>query len=56
MSWTIQKLALLGLEALGAGVLTYSAFYLLTICFVDCDLELTFYSLFGKSPSTYIIY
>ncbi|RZB39976.1 dehydrogenase/reductase SDR family member 7 [Asbolus verrucosus] len=38
------------LELIGASVVTYSLFYLISLCIVDCDLELAFYSKFGRSP------
>ncbi|EFA00763.2 dehydrogenase/reductase SDR family member 7 [Tribolium castaneum] len=54
MSSTVQKYfekyGMAVLETIGAGVLTYGLFYLMALCFVDCDLELAFYSIFGKSP------
>ncbi|KAJ3660391.1 hypothetical protein Zmor_004841 [Zophobas morio] len=44
-----QKLTML-FEIIGAGVFSYGLFYLLAMCFVDCDVELWFYSIFGRSP------
>jgi dehydrogenase/reductase SDR family protein 7 len=45
-----QKLAMVFFEVIGAGVVTYGLLYLLAMCFIDCDVELTFYSKLGKSP------
>ncbi|XP_044269306.1 dehydrogenase/reductase SDR family member 7 [Tribolium madens] len=50
VSKIFEKYTMTVLETIGAGVLTYGVLHLLALCLVDCDLELTFYSLFGKSP------
>lgn len=41
---------------IGIGIFCYGVLYTITLCLLDCDLQLAFYEKFGKSVRKYTVF